>query len=602
MGYSVINANTVNTVKTVAANTSSDIVSGVNAATNAASSYLKSNTTSNSSNNNTASNANPTSMPVSTNSSPGGYTTASGSINNSPNTNQFLEVGTPPFYLTPNSLTGAAMIPGQTELSLIQYGLVNVDFIPMLPDFELSFNLFKLRPATSSDNPPRKMRVWTNPRELAVSESFSNNLTDSFLQSLIQRMEPIGQFAQMFSNESGVTGTMLSMMKNMAGASMNAIPLVGPTLSQGASILIGGRRVLFPKIWSDSGLMMSYTLPIYLICTDPGNDVLYKETILDPLELILKYVLPRSSMSKDSAVYEWPFFVYAESPGLFFLPEAMITNVQIDKNYSDAISFLNRPNQLKIEITITNIREVMPQKNGATIPSVALNLDTYMSNLQSKKFSPIVLEESNAPPINLKLPSIGSAAANGSPASTSDAKQILNKIPKPISNVIQEQACANNMDPDMVKAIMWQESSANPNATGNTNPPGYGYMQITPDTSGTIQSISQAAMAKGYSNFTTTNLNNPAFLYNPANNIVAGTTLLSQKRNSWGINTPGSNMSEETTQVLSMYNSGVPNPSNDPYASEVESKFIALKKAQGMSSSQAQSAYNNAFNYTCPNS
>ena len=197
--------------------------------------------------------------------------------------------------------------------------------------------------------------------ESSFSETFTNNLQDSFLAEFQPMGAKIGQTLQML----GVNPT--SLQGEMEGL-LNSIPDVGGTASTLTKSLIPfmtGLPYQWPKIWTGSSSPLSYTVKTQLHCTSPNDDDDYLKNIVDPIFELLRYVLPRSI---GNGFYQWPYFCQAKAPGLFNLPKAMISNLVIERGPGGIFTMqtprhkYNRPSIVNIEITFTSLYDFVGQQ------------------------------------------------------------------------------------------------------------------------------------------------------------------------------------------------------------------------------------------------
>ncbi|MGB9674731.1 MAG: hypothetical protein ACPLX8_01205 [Nanopusillaceae archaeon] len=365
--------------------------------------------------------------PVTTATKPN-QTPVNGSLTNSYfNPKQSVIIGTIPY--TPTSVSGANLIPSMTESDLSTQGLVEVHLIPMEMKFNArNFMLYNLVPTNNPSAPPR-VTLLTSPESINVTESFSNQMQGSFFEMMLERIMPITQLAQLnFPGYKSIMSGLSKITENAAsfvGSATQAIGLggkdlmnaAGNILSQGISVFGEGSRILWPKIWADSSMNVSYTIPIYLFCNNTGDDKTYQNSIVNPLQILMKYTLP---ISTSGATYRWPWLTYAVSPGLFVLPEGFISSIIVTKM---DVGYNNRPATVKVDLTISSLREVMPQygANGE-IPDVALNISTYLNTLlESKNSSSIPIYQSNLPNnFNPSEVNSGSSKVNSGSGTTTD--------------------------------------------------------------------------------------------------------------------------------------------------------------------------------------
>ena len=106
------------------------------------------------------------------------------------------------------------------------------------------------------------------------------------------------------------------------------------------------------------------------------------------------------------------------------------------------------------------------------------------------------------------------------------------------TNLIQSAAQRHNIDPDLLKALIWKESKFNPNATGSKGE--IGLMQIRPEKGAVTE------WEKAYN----TKISCNGVLYRPELNIEIGSWYLSRALERW------KNYKYQYELALSQYNAG----------------------------------------------
>ncbi len=418
--------------------------------------------------------------------------------------------------------------------------LISIELIAMEPQFETDgLMLFSLHPAT--DGPP-KIRIWCSPYELNISESFNNTLIDSVFQSYMKRFEIPAQIAQILGNGNPVVGAAnvsTSFLGNMFDkATFGYGTNFSSDVGEAFGVIAEGRRFSFPKLWSDSSYVATYNLPIYLQCDNPNSETQYQKQIIEPLQYLLQYTLPRSS---GGSTYKWPYFIYAESPGLFILPEGIITSLSVNKT-SETLSTTNRPAMIKLDLTITSIREAMPQDYQGNIPSVPLNLDTYIYNLKQQKNTPIT---------QIFVGSLNANISNNNSTSNTVTGVIpsgyvnKNYAPSPaeIQNIKTEAAAVAqtyNIPPSLFLGLVQTESSFNPYAQNSTSG-AYGLTQVEANMHPTESGM----------------------LNTPEGQLQAGAMIFSNYRSQLAAKYPNLPANDLNSLTLAAYNTGIGNVESD---------------------------------------
>ena len=202
----------------------------------------------------------------------------------------------------------------------------------------------------------------------SVTESFENNTTESSLAS------QVNQFADM-SNEIrflfGKDGNLASNLINSGSDITSSISsglsglaqgvgggIVGSLANKGVNSVLNGGKIVFPKIWADSGFSRSFSLDIKLRSPDHDNLSIFLN-ILKPYCKLLALVMPRQLDDKNRGIdpnaYGAPFLVKAYCKGLFNIDMGMITSMSVSKGKSCAWNDNGLPTEIDISLTIEDL-------------------------------------------------------------------------------------------------------------------------------------------------------------------------------------------------------------------------------------------------------
>ena len=283
---------------------------------------------------------------------------------------EYLEIGLPPTTKTSNI----------DESKIAREHLLMAKIFPMKPKLEASFRLFRLEPVNPDLTPdaPKPMIVYFSPT--TIQETYTNELTENFLAEILRYSGRLGQITQMLGlKPEDILQSLGGLVGSFAGAAgtqaLNKI-------SQAIVATLSGTRYDLPKVWADSRAEVTKELRVRLHCNSPSNDNEYRKYIVKPLVNILKFVLPICTVAEH---YRWPYFCKVEAPGLFILPEAMVTNVTVDKGVSVLFGTNNRPVEVEVTIQISSVRNVMVNDTSQTQTDVVYKLSEYERNLLNKK-------------------------------------------------------------------------------------------------------------------------------------------------------------------------------------------------------------------------
>ena len=201
----------------------------------------------------------------------------------------------------------------------------------------------------------------------SISESFSNSTTESSLASsingfsdqanelrfLLGNKSVVSQLAQTATDlTEGITGALQNVNNVLTGGMLSDLA------STGASKIISGAKISFPKIWQDSSFSRSYSFDIKL--RSPDNDTLsILLNIMAPLMHLLPMVLPRGYSKDNDApdpnTYESPFLCKAYCKGMFNIDMGIITDMTVSKGAECQWNDDGLPTQIDISISIEDL-------------------------------------------------------------------------------------------------------------------------------------------------------------------------------------------------------------------------------------------------------
>lgn len=201
-----------------------------------------------------------------------------------------------------------------------------------------------------------------------VSESFSNDVTDTSLASTVDGFSDMGRELMFYlgygSNmagfdqltRSGVFDQPTQAMTSFIDSAISDNNIFKTLVSQISSVVTGG-RLIFPKIWSDSNFSRSYDVNLKL--RSPDNDPFsIWLNIVVPLCHILGFVQPRMVAENPNA-YMSPFIVRGTYKGFFNIDMGMITGANITKGDDGAWTPNGVPTSVDVSLTITDLYETM---------------------------------------------------------------------------------------------------------------------------------------------------------------------------------------------------------------------------------------------------
>ena len=203
-----------------------------------------------------------------------------------------------------------------------------------------------------------------------ISESFSNDITDSTLASTVDTVSDLGRellFVLGYGNSAlGADINALNNLEDVSEVRESIRGLFG-TYAEGngfianvinhlSSVATGG-RLIFPKIWSDSGFNRSYDVTIKLRSPDMDSFSIYCNVIVPFLHLLF-LVLPRQIKDNPNGFYS-PFIVRALYKGFFNVDMGIISSMSVTKGDTGLWNADGIPCSIDVNLTITDLYESM---------------------------------------------------------------------------------------------------------------------------------------------------------------------------------------------------------------------------------------------------
>ena len=204
--------------------------------------------------------------------------------------------------------------------------------------------------------------------ETQISESFSNDVTDSTLASTVDSVSDLGReimFVLGYGNSA--LGANLTALNNMADVEQvrSSIRDIFGTYAEGngfianvinhlTSVATGG-RLIFPKIWSDSSFSRSYDVTIKLRSPDMDPLSIYCNIIAPYLHLLC-LVLPRQINENPNGFYS-PFIVRALYKGFFNIDMGIISSMSVTRGDTGMWTPDGIPCSIDVNLTIADLYE-----------------------------------------------------------------------------------------------------------------------------------------------------------------------------------------------------------------------------------------------------
>jgi len=232
------------------------------------------------------------------------------------------------------------------------------------------------------------------------TDSFTNEYGENFLQSftdvasekaasLMQIMgarsagEAVGRMTEGLKRGGGTIGkgiaTGLETAQKAASNVLSSIP--GATgAAKMVSALAAGSRIDFPMLWKTSGFQPSYTMTIRLYNPNPGSEESTKKYIIGPIAALMLLGIP---ISADGKTYSWPFIHKIQSPGIYDLDPAFISNITVIKGGDQQqISYKQKLGVVDVRIDFGSLyNSILAGSSSAGRPT----LSSYLKGMESEK-------------------------------------------------------------------------------------------------------------------------------------------------------------------------------------------------------------------------
>ena len=220
-----------------------------------------------------------------------------------------------------------------------------------------------------------------------ITESFSNDVTDSTLASTVDSVSNMGReimFILGYSNSAlGANVEALANMDDAAQVRESIRGLFG-TYAEGngfianvinhlTSVATGGKLV-FPKIWNDSNFSRSYDVTIKLRSPDMDNLSIYFN-IIAPFIHLLCFVLPRQINDNPNGYYS-PFIVRALYKGFFNIDMGIISSMSVSKGDTGLWNADGIPCSIDVNLSIMDLYDNISMTPTGSDSLQALKYDT----------------------------------------------------------------------------------------------------------------------------------------------------------------------------------------------------------------------------------
>lgn len=202
--------------------------------------------------------------------------------------------------------------------------------------------------------------------DTSVSESFSNDTTQSLISSTVNSISDMGREINFLLGYGGSALDVISKNADVASeidAARSTIEkLIGGNnflgnLANHLTTVAAGGRLIFPEIWSDSSFSRSYSCSFKFISPDPSNLSVYLNVIV-PLLHLLGLVAPQSVEMNPNG-YTSPFLVRAIYKGIFNIDMGIIQDMSVTKGAECQWTPNGIPTSIEVSITIKDLYSVL---------------------------------------------------------------------------------------------------------------------------------------------------------------------------------------------------------------------------------------------------
>jgi len=238
------------------------------------------------------------------------------------------------------------------------------------------------------------------------TDSFTNEYGENFLQGLttvgsdaaaslaqIRGARDMGEVADKILGDLAGTGAMgetaANAIRGVGGMIGSAARAVLPKSITGGidvvSKLMAGSRIDFPMVWKGSAFQPSYTMTVRLYNPAPGSRDATEKYIAAPMAAIMLLAMP---VSTDGITFSWPFIHRIQSPGIYDLDPAFISNITVIKGGDQQqISYRQTLGIVDIRIEFGSLFNSMlaaPNINSGR-PTLSTYLDTMIHETDWEK-------------------------------------------------------------------------------------------------------------------------------------------------------------------------------------------------------------------------
>lgn len=204
--------------------------------------------------------------------------------------------------------------------------------------------------------------------DASVSEDFDNSIGESSLASSVNGISDLGRELNFLTgySSSALNQDWFSQnadtLENIENINQEIESILGKgnflsNLTKHLNTVASGGRLIFPKIWTDSGVGRSFNVKIKLVAPDCNKLSVYLN-ILVPLFHLIGLVAPQTIPSNPNG-YTAPFIVRAMYKSFFNVDMGIITSMSIDRGGNCMWTVDGLPTSVEVSLTIKDLYETM---------------------------------------------------------------------------------------------------------------------------------------------------------------------------------------------------------------------------------------------------
>lgn len=202
--------------------------------------------------------------------------------------------------------------------------------------------------------------------ENSVSESFSNNTTESMLSQKVNSLSDSAKELSFLMGSAGVGNLYDTLSKAVGeattdiGSAIGELPIAGGVIrriTSGLATVVTGGKMIFPEIWNSSDFSRSYNINIKL--RSPDNDpmsILFN--IYIPCCCLAALAMPRQIKNRAND-YSAPFLVRATYKSVFNCQLGIVTSLNFNKGGEDKWNSMGMPTQVDVSMEIKDLYSTM---------------------------------------------------------------------------------------------------------------------------------------------------------------------------------------------------------------------------------------------------